>query len=95
MPSTDIERQSFGEGGAVYESGTGSLIRGPFCALLIVEDTKFHTLTMTDLTGDVAASGGIDHTGGSADTMPAGVTIYGQINDFKLTSGKVLAYHAA
>lgn len=94
MPLRDIERQSFGEGGAVYESGTGSLISGPFCALLIVEDTKFHTLTMADLTGDVAASGGIDHTGGSADTIPAGITIYGNVQAFQLSSGAVLAYHS-
>ena len=34
-------------------------------------------------------------TSGTVDTIPAGITIYGQITKFKLHDGAVLAYHAS
>tara|TARA_B100000519_G_scaffold199463_1_gene210728 strand:+ start:892 stop:1146 length:255 start_codon:yes stop_codon:yes gene_type:complete len=84
MATNNIEKQSFGQAGATFESGTNS-VGGEFCAILVVEDAVFTSLSWPELAGDAI----------TGVTIPAGVTIYGQINDFKLTSGKVLAYHAA
>ena len=84
MATNNIEKQSFGEAGAVFESGT-TAVAGEFCAILVVEAAVFSALTWPELTGDAMTS----------VTIPAGVTIYGQITAFTLSSGKVLAYKAA
>ena len=113
MATNNIEKQSFGQAGATYESGTAT-ITGEFCALLIVEDTKFDALDWRELVDEgVNVNTELDNggtppyeghhadrrlahtTSGSADTIPAGITIYGQIERFKLHSGAVLAYHGA
>ena len=88
MATTNIDKQSFGQAGATFETGTGVDHTGDFCAILIVEDATFSTLTWPEL----------DLTAGDAMTgvsFPAGITIYGQISAFTISAGKVLAYHAA
>jgi hypothetical protein len=84
MATNNIEKQSFGQAGAVFESGT-TPIAGDFCAILVVEAAVFDTLTWHELSGDAL----------TGVTIPAGITIYGQITGFELDSGKVLAYKAA
>lgn len=84
MATNNIEKQSFGQEGATFESGT-TAISGEFCAISMVEDTVFSAFTWAELDGDTITS----------VTFPAGFTIYGQITAFTLTSGKVLAYKAA
>lgn len=67
-----------------------------FCALHILDDTKFHTLTFknsSDYKGDLTALA--NSTASSADTIPAGTVIYGYVSAFTLHSGKVMAYYAA
>jgi hypothetical protein len=114
MATNNIEKQSFGQAGATYESGTAT-ITGEFCALLIVEATKFDVLDWRELVDEgVNVNTRLDDgvgstpyegheadrrlahtTSGTADLIPAGITIYGQIERFKLHSGAVLAYHGA
>ena len=83
MATNNIEKQSFGQEGATFKSsGSAS---GEFCAITMVEDTVFSSLTWAELDGDTI----------TGVTFSAGFTIYGQITAFELTSGKVLAYKAA
>jgi hypothetical protein len=79
MATNNIEKQSF-----TYVSNTAAT-SGEYCAILAIEDATFTSLTWPELTGSF-----------SGVLVPAGVTIYGQITSaFQLSSGAVLAYHAA
>ena len=104
MATSNIDKQSFGQAGAQFENGTAAR-SGDFCAITVIADAQFHTLEWDELT-DIAQSGSAAHADrklaaetdtGTTDpqTIPAGVTIYGQISKFKLHSGAVLAYFAA
>lgn len=102
MATNNIEKQSFGQAGATYESGTDP-IESEFCAILVVAACKFHTLDWDEL-DDSGQSGASGHhanrrlahtTEATADIIPAGVTIYGQITKIQLHSGAVLAYKSA
>lgn len=86
MATNNIDKQSFGQAGAVFESGT-SPVSGEFCAIFFLEDTVFTSLTWPEQTGDDMSTGTV--------TFPKGTTIFGQITAFELASGKVLAYNAA
>ena len=86
MATNNIDKQSFGQAGATFESGT-TAVTGEFCAILIVADAIFTVLTWAEQDGDDMSTGTV--------TFPAGVTIYGQITAFTLASGQVLAYKSA
>ena len=93
--ANNIEKQSFGQAGATFEAGTGVDHVGDYCALLIIADATFTTLTWPELnTKDGAA---VTPTADviTGVVIPAGVTIYGQITAFTISAGAVLAYHAA
>ena len=114
MATSNIDKQSFGQAGAVYESGTDT-ITGEFCAITIFADAKFDVLDWRELVDsginvntELDDGDGVDPykghhadrrlahtTSGTADVIPNGLTIYGQISRFKLHSGAVLAYYAA
>ena len=85
MATNNIEKQSFGQAGATFESGT-TAVTGEFCSIFFLEDTVFTSLTWPELDGDTVAS--------SSVVFPAGSSIFGQITAFQLSSGKVLAYKA-
>ena len=98
MATSNIDKQSFGQAGATFEAGTGGYgvaHVGEYCALLIISDATFTTLTWPELnTKDgVAVTPTADVITGVV--IPAGVTIYGQISAFTISAGAVLAYHAA
>tara|TARA_R110002051_G_scaffold119720_1_gene193043 strand:- start:1162 stop:1488 length:327 start_codon:yes stop_codon:yes gene_type:complete len=108
MATNNIEKQSFGQAGATFLSDSGVDITGSFCAVLIVEAAVFTTLDWPELNKSRGGSDWLSATVPSvagetltgADTIPthtfpAGVTIYGEFKKIRLTSGKVLAYHAA
>jgi hypothetical protein len=78
--TNNIDKQTFGQKGATYVAGGGSAT-GDFCALQILEDSQFSSLTWPALEGTFPTT-----------TILAGTVIYGQIASFVLTSGKVLAY---
>ena len=86
MATSNIDKQSFGQAGATFESGT-TAVTGEFCAILIVADAVFTVLTWAEQDGDDMSTGTV--------TFPAGVTIYGEISAFTLASGQVLAYKSA
>ena len=82
--SSPIDKQSFGQSGATFESGTDA-VSGDFCALQVVGEAVLASLSWPELSGDSLV--GV--------TIPAGVVIYGQISGFTLASGSVLAYKAS
>jgi len=94
----------YGEAGAVFENGTTART-GDFCAITIIADAQFHTLTWAELTDNGEDGGSADADrklaettdSGTTDpqTVPAGVTLYGQISKFQLHSGAVIAYKAS
>ena len=105
MATTNIDKQSFGQAGAIFVNQSGVAHTGEFCAITVIADAQFHTLIWPELT-DNGQDGGVVHddrmlaedTDTSAtdpQTVPAGITIYGQISKFQLFSGAVLAYKAA
>ena len=79
--TNNIDKQTFGQKGATYVTDGGSA-SGDFCALQILEDTAFSSLTWPELVGTFPTS-----------DISAGTVIYGQISAFAVTTGKVLAYH--
>ena len=109
MATNRIEKQSFGQAGATYLKSTGD-IEGQFCAITILADTKFTTLTWNELNKSRGGSGWISATApsvagetltgadtiGSGDVFPAGVTIYGEFTKIGVdASSRILAYHAS
>lgn len=91
--TNNIEKQQAGRGGAVYASGaSGGEYAGEFSAIYIIAAAKFRNLVWANLSsnGDPLHNA----TEGSADTIPAGTWIYGEISQFSLHSGQVLAYRA-
>jgi hypothetical protein len=65
--------------------GDTALYTGEWAAIQAVTDTKFHTLT-----GNVV---GLANTLlGSAVTVPAGMTIFGNFSAIDLHSGSIIAY---
>lgn len=86
------EKQSFGQGGALFAHTLGTLYSGQFCALQVITDAKFETFDWPELSGD----GDPIHNAvsGSAHEFKAGTVIYGQIKSFTLHHGAVLAYYS-
>ena len=82
----------YGEAGATMRSGTES-IEKDICAILVIE------AAVLDATGTIWAE--LTDTGVGAKalkgavSLPAGITIYGQISKVTLDSGTVLCYHAS
>ena len=103
MALTNIQKQSFGQAGAAYVTGTLA-VTGNFCAITSLDDaTYFQALTWPELNRskhDHDGDGNRDIANtdtiiASDDTIPKGVTIYGQITGFQLAAGRVIAYNAA
>ena len=99
--------QEWGLNGFYYENGTTAAdttnssnaaynLGYTFCAIHVLEDTKFHTLTFKesdDYNGDMGSFA--NSTIGSADTIPAGTVVYGTATKFTLHVGKVIAYYSS
>jgi hypothetical protein len=58
-----------------------TLQSGPFCALQVVSNAVFTSITGEGVSGTWTAT-----------TIPAGMVIVGSIDSFQLTSGTVIAY---
>ncbi len=92
------EKQSFGQAGAAYVTAVGS-VTGEYCAITSLDDATYFTsliwgeLNKSQVDGSAIAN--TDVSTNSNDTIPKGVTIYGQISGFTLGAGRVLAYNAA
>jgi len=97
MATNNVEKQSFGEAGAAYVDDTDA-ITGQFCAITSLDDaTYFSALTWPELGKHIDGTAITDHVAitGSGNTIPKGVTIYGQITSFTLGAGRAIAYNAA
>lgn len=92
MATSNIDKQSFGQAGATYLSGSGSdlTVTKDICAITIISDAVFSAVG-TDTVWDE-----LTDTGGNfdSDVFPSGITIYGQFSKVTLTSGAALCYHA-
>ncbi len=99
MATNNIEKQSFGQAGAVYLKDASQAVTGDFCAITSLDDaTYFSALTWGELNKsqvDGSAISNADAITGSDATIPAGVTIYGQITSVTLGAGRVIIYNAA
>lgn len=79
--TNNIEKQSFGQAGAVLlTSGGTSSATGDFCAIQVLDDAVV-TLTWPELTGTF-----------SSISLTAGTIIYGQITTASVSSGTILCY---
>ena len=70
-----------GQGGVTITTNT-TAVTGSFTAIQVLEDATFSVFTETGATGQ-AMTGFV---------VPAGVTLFGRITAYTLTSGKVRAY---
>ena len=99
MATSNIDKQSFGQAGAAYVTAAGSPVTGDFCAITSLDAaTYFSAITWPELNKSQVDGSAISNTDtivASADTIPKGVTIYGQISGFTLAAGRVIAYNAA
>ena len=98
MATNNVEKQSFGEAGGAYVTGTAA-VTGQFCAITSLDDaTFFSALTWPEINkhrDGSANSTGTDDLLTASETIPKGITIYGQITGFQLGAGRVIAYNAA
>jgi len=82
-PAASTVEDVTGRGGNVVTTNTGA-VTGDFCAVQILEDANFSAFTETGSSGQAM----------TGFAIPAGVTLYGNITGYTLTSGKVRAYKA-
>tara|TARA_R100000664_G_C2725861_1_gene117862 strand:- start:60 stop:353 length:294 start_codon:yes stop_codon:yes gene_type:complete len=89
---TVVESQniSLGQLGAKFISDT-AVHSGNFVAITMLEDTVFNALTPTDTTTGYGV-GSYNGNTMASETIPKGVTIYGQWSSIDLASGLIIAY---
>jgi hypothetical protein len=85
-----LSYESLGAYGAEYISNTTAGTSKNYCAITMLEDTTFTTLTTSNWS---AGSTGSLYTG-STITYPKGLTIFGTFTAVQLLTGKVIAYKA-
>ena len=99
MATSNIDKQSFGQAGALLLTSNSHTFAREFCAITFLEDTTFDAdgLVWAELNKNAAGTGAESNITaiGTGITFPAGLTIYGQFTSIALNSGKVLAYLAA
>ena len=98
MATNNIEKQFFGQAGALLITDTSNTITREFCAITFLEDTTFDSngLDWPELNKNAAGTGAESNITaiGTGITFPKGLTIYGEFKSIALNSGKVLAYLA-
>tara|TARA_Y100000593_G_scaffold82012_1_gene153764 strand:- start:1342 stop:1638 length:297 start_codon:yes stop_codon:yes gene_type:complete len=98
MATTNIEKQSFGQAGALLLTSNSHTFAREFCAITFLEDTTFDSNGLVwpelNIKADGTAEDNITAIG-TGITFPKGLTIYGQFTSIALNSGKVLAYLSA
>ena len=73
--------------GTQYVTTTASSVTGTFAGLVAITETKFYSITST-VTG---MSGIASVTAANSVTIPAGAYIAGDVSNFQIHSGVVLA----
>jgi hypothetical protein len=84
-----IDREALGKYGAETITNSNSATAKNYCAITMLEDTIFATLTTSNW---VAGSSGSTTAG---LVFPKGLTIFGAFTAVTLTSGKVICYKGA
>lgn len=84
-----IDREALGKFGAEFITNSNGATAKNYCAITMLEDTIFTTLTSGNWT---AGSTGSSTSG---LVFPKGLTIFGSFTAVTLQSGKVLCYKGA
>jgi hypothetical protein len=84
------EYEVLGQYGAEYISNTNAGTAKNYCAITMLEDTTFTTLTAPNWSAGSTSS---LYTG-STITYPKGLTIFGTFTAVTLLTGKIIAYKA-
>lgn len=85
-----LDYESLGQYGAEFITNTTAGTNKNYCAITMLEDTTFTTLTASNWS---AGSTGSLYTG-STITYPKGLTIFGTFTAVTLATGKIIAYKA-
>jgi hypothetical protein len=87
-----IDREALGKFGAEFITNTtASSANKNYCAITMLEDTTFTTLTASNWSAGSTSS---LYTG-STITYPKGLTIFGRFTAVTLATGKILCYKGA
>ena len=97
--SQGLNAVSLGQGGSVYQEGSGAIAALPTGMKIIAitavgTDAVFSVLTPSSLTGIIIGNTttAAQYNGDAFTTLTDGITIYGQWDGLTLTSGNVIAY---
>lgn len=85
-----IDREALGKFGAEFITNTTAATNKNYCAITMLEDTTFTTLTSSNWS---AGSTGSSAT--ASVTYPKGFTIFGRFTAVTLATGKVICYNSA
>jgi hypothetical protein len=86
-----IDREALGKFGAEFITNTTAATSKNYCAITMLEDTTFTTLTAPNWSAGSTSS--IYTT--SSVTYPKGLTIFGTFTAVTLLTGKIIAYKGA
>ena len=79
-----IQKQSFGQSGAVIIDSTAGNVEGKTCAFTVLEKAQLTSIKWSELDETHVALTSVE--------IPAGITIYGQISALEVASGTIIAY---
>jgi hypothetical protein len=88
---TDAALVSLGQHGFDFVDGTSAQV-GNYAAIQILSDATFDTVANGGLVTVISCT--IGNLANASLTLSAGTIIYGPFKQFKLTTGKVIAYRA-
>jgi len=81
------EYEALGQYGAEFISNTTSATGRNYCAITMLEDTTFTTLTSSNWSAGTSGSSQV-----TSVTYPKGLTIFGTFTAVTLATGKIIAY---
>lgn len=85
-----VDREALGKFGAEFITNTTAVTNKNYCAITMLEDTTFTTLTAPNWSAGSAGSSAV-----TSVTYPKGLTIFGRFTAVTLATGKVIAYNSA
>lgn len=85
-----VDREALGKFGVEFITNTTAATNKNYCAITMLEDTTFTTLTANNWSAGSTGSNAI-----TSVTYPKGLTIFGRFTAVTLATGKVLAYNSA
>lgn len=85
-----IDREALGKFGAEFITNTTGVTNKSYCAITMLEDTTFTTLTSSNW-----SAGSVGSSATSSVIYPKGLTIFGRFTSVTLATGKVICYNSA